>query len=76
MTFFMAEIAVADIEASVAWYRDRLGLRVELVDAAKVDSPTPYSRCSNGSAFLKRSSVPGATTSVTGVVRPPDMRTL
>ena len=44
--------------------------------AAKVDSPTPYSRCSNGSAFLKRSSVPGATTSVTGVVRPPDMRTL
>src|SRR5690606_19616225 len=30
----------------------------------------------NGSAFLKRSSVPGATTSVTGVVLPPETRML
>lgn len=30
----MTEIAVADFAASVAWYRDRLGLTVELLDAA------------------------------------------
>ena len=29
----MTEIAVRDFDASVAWYRDRLGLRVELLDA-------------------------------------------
>jgi catechol 2,3-dioxygenase-like lactoylglutathione lyase family enzyme len=34
VTLFMTEIAVADFEASVAWYRDRLGLRVELLDGA------------------------------------------
>ena len=30
----MTELRVADLAASVAWYRDRLGLRVELLDAA------------------------------------------
>ncbi len=32
MTLFMTELAAADWAASVAWYRDRLGLTVELVD--------------------------------------------
>jgi catechol 2,3-dioxygenase-like lactoylglutathione lyase family enzyme len=31
---FMTELAVADLAASVGWYRDRLGLRVLLLDAA------------------------------------------
>lgn len=30
----MTELAVGDLAASVAWYRDRLGLRVALLDAA------------------------------------------
>ena len=30
----MTELAVADYEASVAWYRDVVGLRVELADPA------------------------------------------
>jgi predicted enzyme related to lactoylglutathione lyase len=30
----MTEIEVSDFDASVAWYRDRLGLRVEVDDAA------------------------------------------
>jgi catechol 2,3-dioxygenase-like lactoylglutathione lyase family enzyme len=34
VTFFMTEIAVADFDASLAWYRDRLGLQVEHLDAA------------------------------------------
>lgn len=32
MTLFMTELPVAGFPASVAWYRDRLGLRVELTD--------------------------------------------
>lgn len=34
MQLFMVELAVADWVASVAWYRDRLGLRVALRDEA------------------------------------------
>ena len=30
----MTELAVADLTASLAWYRDRLGFRVVLLDAA------------------------------------------
>ncbi|MFO0848487.1 MAG: VOC family protein [Gemmataceae bacterium] len=32
MTLFMTELAVADFAASLAWYWDRLGLRVEVRD--------------------------------------------
>jgi catechol 2,3-dioxygenase-like lactoylglutathione lyase family enzyme len=45
MTLFMVELTVADFAHSVAWYRDALGLTVELVDE------------SNGFAML----VPGAS---------------
>lgn len=34
MRLHMVELAVADLPASLAFYRDRLGLPVELVDAA------------------------------------------
>ena len=34
MQLFMVELAVADWALSVAWYRDRLGLRVTLRDEA------------------------------------------
>ena len=34
MDLYLVELAVADWPASVAWYRDRLGLRVELLDDA------------------------------------------
>jgi catechol 2,3-dioxygenase-like lactoylglutathione lyase family enzyme len=49
----MTELAVADFAASLAWYRDTLGLRVEVLDAAnrfalfagglalKAGTPTP-----------------------------------
>ena len=32
MTLYMAELPVADFAASVAWYRDALGMRVERAD--------------------------------------------
>ena len=32
MELFLVELTVADWPASLAWYRDRLGLTVELVD--------------------------------------------
>jgi catechol 2,3-dioxygenase-like lactoylglutathione lyase family enzyme len=32
MHFYMTELAVSDFAAAAAWYRDRLGLRVLLVD--------------------------------------------
>lgn len=35
MTLFMTELAVADFAAAVAWYRDRLGLRVEVLDESR-----------------------------------------
>jgi catechol 2,3-dioxygenase-like lactoylglutathione lyase family enzyme len=34
MTLFMVELAVADFAASVAWYRDTLGLPLVMADAA------------------------------------------
>jgi catechol 2,3-dioxygenase-like lactoylglutathione lyase family enzyme len=34
MDLYLVELPVADIEASLAWYRDRLGLPVILTDAA------------------------------------------
>ena len=34
MTLFMTELAVADFAASLAWYRDVLGLRVKHLDSA------------------------------------------
>ena len=34
MDLFLVELAVTDWPASVAWYRDRLGLAVELLDEA------------------------------------------
>ncbi len=34
MTLYMTELAVADLDASLAFYRDRLGLPVELLDEA------------------------------------------
>lgn len=34
MTLFMTELAVRDLAAAVAWYRDALGLTVALLDEA------------------------------------------
>ncbi len=34
MNLFMIELTVANLAASLAWYRDRLGLRVQLLDEA------------------------------------------
>jgi catechol 2,3-dioxygenase-like lactoylglutathione lyase family enzyme len=35
MNLYLVELTVADWPASLTWYRDRLGLRVELVDEPK-----------------------------------------
>jgi catechol 2,3-dioxygenase-like lactoylglutathione lyase family enzyme len=34
MNLFMIELTVADLAISLAWYRDRLGLRVQVLDEA------------------------------------------
>jgi catechol 2,3-dioxygenase-like lactoylglutathione lyase family enzyme len=55
VTFFMAEIAVADFDASLAWYRDRLGLKVELVDAA---NRFVLLRCQGGGRLALKAGIP------------------
>jgi catechol 2,3-dioxygenase-like lactoylglutathione lyase family enzyme len=47
MQFFLVELTVSDWPASVAWYRDRLGLSVE-----RFDEPNRYALFAAGSARI------------------------
>ena len=60
MELFLVELTVADWPAAVAWYRDRLGLTVQLMD-----EPNRYALLAAGPArvALKEGSpTPGITT--------------
>jgi catechol 2,3-dioxygenase-like lactoylglutathione lyase family enzyme len=60
MELFLVELTVADWAASLAWYRDRLGLTVELLD-----EPNRYAMLSAGRARVALKvgrPTPGGTT--------------
>ena len=60
MDLYLVELTVADWPASLAWYRERLGLAVELID-----EPHRYALLSAGSgriALKAGTPLPGTTT--------------
>jgi hydroxymethylpyrimidine/phosphomethylpyrimidine kinase len=68
MDLFLVELPVADWPASVAWYRDRLGLPVILLD-----EPNRYALLAAGSARLALKAGPATPDGPMIVFRVPDL---
>jgi catechol 2,3-dioxygenase-like lactoylglutathione lyase family enzyme len=59
MNLFMVELPVRDLNASLSWYRDRLGLTVERIDPQR---PFALLRSSHGSRLALKQSEAAETT--------------